>query len=400
MPTLLSLEFLALSVGSTALLPLLRGALRQGLFLGVNLLFLHSVLGPPSLAALLGFCALAFALAMAIVRANLSRIAGVGLLVAVFAWMRSYDVVTLVLPHGAAPDWLVTVGLSFVLFRAIHVMFDIGGESFRPIDPITYLNYLLNFATFLMGPIQRYPDYYDQWHGRTLAIPLTLEAHLDAVVRILRGLVKVYILGAWLAGHALQPDTDVSELSLGQLALQLYAFYFFLYMNFSGYCDVVVGIGSLMGVRPPENFNMPFLATNMADFWLRQHRSLTLWLTDYVFTPAYKWALKTRRLGRHPLLAANLAILLTMLVSGLWHGTTIGFLIFGLLHGLYLVIFRCWTHVLSGRLGKARMKALSRSWPSRAAGAILTFNAAAFAFLFFQLDTPHLLQLIDRAWPL
>ena len=87
------------------------------------------------------------------------------------------------------------------------------------------------------------------------AIPLRFEAHLDAILRILLGLVKIYILAEWFQGRALRPNTDLVELSLLGLFVKVYAFYFFLYLNFSGYCDVVIGVGSLMGVKPPENFN-------------------------------------------------------------------------------------------------------------------------------------------------
>jgi D-alanyl-lipoteichoic acid acyltransferase DltB (MBOAT superfamily) len=244
----------------------------------------------------------------------------------------------------------------------------------------------------MMGPIQRYQDFHEQWHGTRQAIDLTFEAHLDAGLRILVGLVKAYVLAGWVNPLALQPTTDVLALNLTGWVVQLYAFYFYLYLNFSGYCDVVIGIGSLFGVRPPENFDKPFVARNISDFWQRQHRSLTLWLTDYVFAPAYKRALSGPRLGTHPVLAGNLALMLTMIVSGLWHGTSIGFLVFGITHGIYLVVYHTWDHLLHRQLGRKRVKEIREHWLARAVGIVITFNAVAFAFLFFRLDTPRLLQ--------
>jgi membrane protein involved in D-alanine export len=146
-----------------------------------------------------------------------------------------------------------------------------------------------------------------------------------------------------------------------------------------------------MGVRPPENFNMPFLARNISDFWLRQHRSLTLWLTDYVFTPSYKAALSSPRSAGHPLASAVACLMLTMLVSGLWHGTTLSFLLFGIVHGLLFVIYRIWDHLMTKRLGKRGL----REWRQRrwvhAMGIVLTFNATAFAFIFFQVRPDSLI---------
>jgi D-alanyl-lipoteichoic acid acyltransferase DltB (MBOAT superfamily) len=237
-----------------------------------------------------------------------------------------------------------------------------------------------------MGPIQRYQDYYAQWHDQKQAIQLNYETHLDAVIRILMGLVKAYVLAAFMEPYAISPSLNIAEMPLSSLILSIYAFYFYLYFNFSGYCDVVIGVGSLLGVRPPENFNKPFLARNISDFWLRMHRSLTLWLTDYVFSPLYKRSLTGGKLTSHPMVAVNLSLLVTMIVSGLWHGTTLSFLLFGIVHGLYLVVFRTWDMIIIMRFGKQRVREYRKKWRVRASGMFITFNAVAFAFVFFQLD--------------
>jgi D-alanyl-lipoteichoic acid acyltransferase DltB (MBOAT superfamily) len=247
---------------------------------------------------------------------------------------------------------------------------------------VSYLNYVLNFATFMMGPIQRYQDYRDQWDGVKEGIPADFESHLDMVLRILFGLTKAYVLAPLFLDAALQPDTVLVDLSPAGLIVQSYAFWVYLYLNFAGYCDVVIGIGSLFGVRPPENFNKPFLARNISDFWLRQHRSLTLWLTDYVFSPTYKRLLS--RYGRHRLAAANLSLMLTMMVSGLWHGTTLSFFLFGLVHGGWFVLYRSWDELLVRSLGKGAVRRLRKNVVVHAAGIFLTFNATALAFVFFQ----------------
>lgn len=394
--SLLSIEFLSLSALSVIALALLAGPVRQLIFLALNLLFVWHLLGPAGTLSTIAFCLFGYLLTRIHLRwPSLKIWFTLPVFVALFIYMRNYELLRWLLPPDLLASALRTVGLSFLFFKIIHVLIDARSGTLRNLEFATYVNYCLAFTTFMMGPIQRYQDYDEQWRGAKLAIDPTFEAHLDAGLRILVGLTKAYVLAAWINALALQPGTDVLQLSVMGWVVKLYAFYFYLYLNFSGYCDVVIGVGSLFGVRPPENFNKPFIARNIADFWQRQHRSLTLWLTDYVFAPTYKSALSGGALASHPVLAANLVLMLTMIVSGLWHGTTIGFLFFGIAHGIYLMIYHSWDHLLIRHLGRKRVNQMRMNWLVRAAGVFLTFNAVAFAFLFFRLDTPRLQQLLE-----
>ncbi len=396
--SLLSLEFLSFSAVSVIMLTLLGGAVRQAVFFAVNLLFVWHLLGPLGTLSTLAFCVLGYAMTLAHLRWPSLRLAvSLTAFVALFVYMRNYQLLEWVFPPDLLTSALRTVGLSFLFFKIIHVLVDARSGTLRGLEFPTYLNYCLAFTTFMMGPIQRYQDYRDQWSGARPAIDPTFEAHLDAGIRILVGLVKAYVLAAWVNTMALQPGTDVLQLSMAGWLVKIWAFYLFLYLNFSGYCDVVIGIGSLFGVRPPENFNKPFIAQNISEFWQRQHRSLTLWLTDYVFAPTYKRALSGPMLANHPLLAGNVALMITMVVSGLWHGTSIGFLVFGIVHGVYLVVYHSWDHLLIRRFGRKRVTAMRRNLAARGIGIFITFNAVALAFVFFRLDTPRLVQLF-RAW--
>ncbi len=393
---LLSIKYLSFSMMSVLFVSLLGGVVRQFVFLSVNIFFIVWLLGPVSTLAILVFCLLGFALVNVHLKWPALRLAyTLPGFVALFIYLRNYEILQWIFPPELLSSTLSTIGLSFLFFKIIHVLVDAQSKTLRKLEFLTYLNYCLNFTTFMMGPIMRYQDYYDQWHGHKQAIEPSYEAHLDAVLRILVGLVKAYVLAEWINVLALQADTNVLQLSFTAWLVQMYAFFFYLYLNFSGYVDVVIGIGSLMGIRPPENFNKPFIAQNISDFWLRQHRSLTLWLTDYIFSPAYKRALSSKRLGRHPVLSGSLAIMLTMIVSGIWHGTSINFLFFGLVHGIYLVIYHSWDYFLARRMGRKWVNQLRQHWLARTVGIVITFNAASFAFLFFQLDTAHLLQLFS-----
>lgn len=400
MTALFSPSFLGLALATILLLSIVRGLARQFVFLALNLVFIWGfVLGPVSGAVTLLFVVAGYGLVHLAMRWRKAGLAlGLTLLVAAFIYLRRYDFLEWALPDSLLMRMISTVGLSFLFFRIVHVMIDASGGRLGRLDFLTYVNYCLCLTTFLMGPIQRYQDFRDQWEGAKPSIEMTFEAYLDAALRVALGFVKAYVLAPIFADHALRPDADLLGLSFTGVVVQAYAFWVYLYLNFSGYCDIVIGIGSLLGVRPPENFNKPFLARNISDFWLRQHRSLSQWLTDYVFSPLYKAMLTTPRIGSHRLAAVNLSLMTTMLVSGLWHGTTISFLLFGLVHGLWFVVYRTWDELLTWRLGRQGVRRWRAKPMVRAGGVFLTFNATAFAFIFFRLSPDRVVQVLEHVF--
>lgn len=394
--SLMSTTFVALSITAVIMLTLFKGIARQMVFLVANVVFLWVLLlGAQGTLSTVAFCLLGYIIVCLILwRPRWCFMPGIIAYVLLFVYMQNYDFLGFILPEGMLIRILRTIGLSFLFFKVLHILIEVRSGTLGRLEFLTYLNYCLNFTTFMMGPIQRFQDYHKQWYKQEQAIPLRFESHIDAILRILVGLLKAYVLASFVESWALRHDTNLLKLSLQGWFIKVYAFYFFLYFNFSGYCDVVIGIGSLIGVRPPENFNKPFLATNISDFWLRQHRSLTLWLTDYVFSPLYKMFLETRWVSSRPLLSANVALLLTMVVSGLWHGTTLSFLLFGIAHGVFLIVYRTWDTLSKRWLGKKGLHKLRMRWEVKAASIFLTFNATAFAFVFFRIDTNQILKLL------
>jgi D-alanyl-lipoteichoic acid acyltransferase DltB (MBOAT superfamily) len=393
----MSLELLALAAVTAVLMAALAGPLRKLVFLAANVVFLWSLLlGPRAALSTVLFAALGYALTLAILRwPTWSFRLGLPVYVVTFVYMRNYDFLSWLVPDTLLTSTLATVGLSFLFFKVVHVMIEARSGTLGALGPLTYFDYTLNFTSFMMGPIQRYQDFSAQLEGRETPVLPTFESHLDAVLRVVVGLVKVYLVAPWFA-YYLPENADVMAMSWAGLLVNVYGFYVFLYLNFAGYCDVMIGLAALLGLQLPENFNKPFLARNISDFWLRFHRSLTAWLTTYVFSPAYKWALGTRWLGARPLLATNLALLLTMLVSGLWHGTTVSFLLFGLAQGLYFIAFRTWDALLVRFLGRQRVREWRGWWPVHAAGILITFHAVAFSLIFFRLRPEAALAIFAR----
>jgi D-alanyl-lipoteichoic acid acyltransferase DltB (MBOAT superfamily) len=372
-----------------------RGPWRLAGFLLASGYYAFRFVGPLGMASTLGFCVAGFGCALA-VRARPGRLwLAVCVLTLGFIYARGYSFLALVLPEQLQTTALATAGLSFLFFKILHVVIDSAGGRITPSFG-RYLAYCFNFTTFLLGPIQRYQSFADQLDGKVEALPPTFEAHLDATNRLLRGFVKKFVVAEYLVRYALQANAPVESMSLLDLQLATYAFYVFLYFDFSGYCDIVIGVGCLLGIRPPENFNVPFLASNPSQYWLRVHQSLTHWLTDYVFNPLYAAALRSRSMGQSPLGSMAMAVMVTMLVTGLWHGTTFSFVLFGVVHGLYLVVFRTYEHVALAALGRSGLRQLRASRVWLVASTIVTFHFTATAYIFFVLDTGSLMRILER----
>ncbi len=179
------------------------------------------------------------------------------------------------------------VGLSYMIFKFIHMLVDEWQGQLAPFDLWTYLNYQLSFFTITAGPIQRYNDFRQSWDEVALR-PSEARQIVLLWIRILTGMIKIGVLGAYL--ESVYARHHLARPALADFFVCLYFYPAYLYLNFSGYTDVMIGAGGLLGFRLPENFNRPYLARNVLDFWDRWHISLTHWIRDYVFMASYKTA--------------------------------------------------------------------------------------------------------------
>jgi D-alanyl-lipoteichoic acid acyltransferase DltB (MBOAT superfamily) len=223
-----------------------------------------------------------------------------------------------------------------------------------------------------------------------------VEANVDGVNRVLRGLVKAFVLAPLLSPYVLRHGLPIESLGDLDLLVGVFGFYVFLYLDFSGYCDIMIGIARLMGFTLPEYFDFPFLARNVSEYWLRVHRSLTLWLTDYVFAPMYRWSLHVPVFGAYPFLALSVSLIVTMGVAGLWHGATPSFVAFGLVHGVALVVVRGYEQVMVRSLGRVRFRRFEEARPVRIGATALTYGFTSLAYAFFVLDLPEVVRLFGR----
>jgi alginate O-acetyltransferase complex protein AlgI len=394
--SLLSLEFIALAGAAIFWVRFVPGPLRGLGFFAASCWYASQFASPLSLVCLAAFAAAGYGGALLAARSSRWTPAVVFTLVAAFVYLRGYDLLDFVLPGDWRLEFLELAGLSYLLFKMIHVVVDCSSGLAVPLRFGWYALYCTNFTAFLLGPIQRYPDFVRQWRGEQEPLESGFEPHLDAVNRILRGMLKKFVFAERVAVFALLPGAEIADMPTLEVLMRAWVFYVYLYLDFSGYCDIMIGIGSLMGVRPPENFRFPFLAPNVSEYWLRVHRSLTTWLTDYIFTPLFAAGLRFRDGLVNPLLAGSVAMGTTMLVAGLWHGTTLNFLLFGAVHAVYLVSYRVIERVLQDRLGRRGLRELRerRSW--RVAGTVVTLILTASAYVFFVLEPDQIGVLLGR----
>lgn len=226
---------------------------------------------------------------------------------------------------------LLPLGISFFVFEFIHYIVDV----YKGHEPVkNFLNFAL-FASFfptqLAGPIKRYQDFVQQ-----LVAPrkITSADFDEAIELIMIGLFKKVVLADNIALVVNRGYANYQLLNGPDMWLCSWAFAFQVYYDFSGYTDIARGSALLFGYRVPVNFNLPYMASSIADFWRRWHISLSLWLRDYVFIP-----LGGNKQGTWK---NCLNLFITMTLAGLWHGAADHFVAFGVNIGIMLVIHRAW----------------------------------------------------------
>jgi len=271
------------------------------------------------------------------------------------------------------------VGISFYTFQTLSYTIDIYRGTLKPARNMReFALFVAFFPQLVAGPIVRAADFLPQLDKRPSLTPEQLNRGL---YRIMVGLAKKVIIADVLALGLVTPVFDPTSKATGlEVLLGIYGYALRIYCDFSGYSDIAIGSALLLGFRIPENFNAPYLARSIQDFWRRWHISLSTWLRDYLYIPLGGNRKGTRRTY------INLA--LTMLLGGLWHGAAWHFVAWGGLHGLWLGVNRWWDRHQHGRL------------PGRlghAVAILITFHMVCFAWVFFRArDFGEAANVLDR----
>ncbi len=280
----------------------------------------------------------------------------------------------------ARADELEWLGFSYVAFRLLHTLRDRQTGQLPPLSLREYVTYAVFFPAVTAGPIDRAERFLQDL--RTLDGP-----HVAQIVqgggRIAVGVAKKFIVADALAYMALNATRAEQARSAWGLWVLLYAYTLQIYFDFSGYSDIAIGIGQLVGVKLPENFAQPYLQRNITQFWQSWHITLSNWVRFYVFSPLSRALLK-RKPRPSPTALAFVGQMATMLVIGLWHGVTWHFVAWGAWHGVGLFAHKVW----SDKTRRLYMRLRARPRAGRALGALgtlLTFHFVALGWVWFAL---------------
>ena len=276
-------------------------------------------------------------------------------------------------PLAPVKNILSIVGFSYIALRMVEMLRLVFEGRHPPPSIIAMINYLIPFHMLAAGPIQGYDDFVCKpVQTRVLNFELTLQA----IERIVSGLFKKFVL-AYLIKEIFLTDFESSGL---YFFIEVQFFFLWLYLDFSAYSDIAVGVGRLLGIATPENFNRPYLARNMIDFWERWHISLSHFLRRNIFVPI-QLALNRRDDAKRPLLSASIAFSITFLLCGLWHGVTINFMLWGAIHAFGLIITNSYKSFLKRKIGAQGVKKYLANKPILYFARFLTYEFVAFSLL-------------------
>ena len=259
-------------------------------------------------------------------------------------------------------DIILPIGISFFTFTQIAFLVDCYRGEVREYRFIHYVLFVSYFPHLIAGPVLHHRDMMPQFADPANAHPRAANFAIGLSIFTI-GLAKKVLIADNLSPLAMPVFAAGATPTLIEAWIGVLAYTFQLYFDFSGYSDMAIGLSRLFGVKLPLNFNSPYKAANIADFWRRWHMTLSRFLRDYLYIPLggshHGEAMRYRNL------------MLTMLLGGLWHGAGWTFVIWGGLHGLYLVLQQAWQRLF----GAAR----AHWWPT-----LLTFLAVMLAWIFFR----------------
>lgn len=272
--------------------------------------------------------------------------------------------------HFDITEIVLPVGISFYTFQVMSYTIDLYRRKLDPVKSILDFGFYVSFFPQLVaGPIVRASEFVPQLYKR---FHLTKEEFGFAIFLIMKGLFKKMFIGDYLAVNFIdRVFANPVGFSGFENLMALYGYSLQVYVDFSGYTDIAIGVALLMGFRLPRNFNSPYKATNVGNFWKRWHMSLSSWLKDYLYIP-----LGGNRKGR---IRTDINLMITMLLGGLWHGASWQFLIWGGINGLGIVVYKQWR--------KISPYEHSNHWAARLWKIFITFQFITFTRIWFRSDS-------------
>lgn len=318
-------------------------------------------------------------------------------LASLFYYKYFFDLMSVITP------WLPTVFMSEKLFTPESIALPLG-ISFYTFSILSYLLdtywgicnaqkkislvylYVLFFPKVVQGPIMRYKDFESQLQNRTV----NLESLNVGLERFIKGMVKKTLIADQLQGLVTYCFSNIDGVGTIPAWIGIISYIFQLYYDFSGYSDMAIGLGTMLGFSLPENFDHPYMSDSVAEYWRRWHISLGAWFKDYVYTPCLrtltgtKWSKKLK----NPFVVCDvIALIITWTLTGVWHGSGLNFLMYGLWFCLFIIIERLQTNRRKRLKKIGKLSSSKRSAGQKVIGHFVTLFAVIFGLVLFKADS-------------
>jgi len=240
---------------------------------------------------------------------------------------------------------ILPIGISFYTFESLTYVVDVYRRIHKPLDNfLQYQMYIIMFPKLIAGPIIRYHEIHDQIADRS--INDTVDSKLTGFYRFCLGLAKKVLIANTMAFKADEIfSMPADDLTSGIAWVGMLAYTFQIYFDFSGYSDMAIGLGKMLGFKFPENFDNPYTSKSITEFWRRWHITLGSWMKNYLYIP-----LGGNKVNSNARLYLNLCIV--FLISGFWHGAAWTFIFWGAYHGIWLVLERIFLLKFYSKIGK------------------------------------------------
>lgn len=273
------------------------------------------------------------------------------------------------------------IGISFFTFQAISYIVDVYKYKIKEINNILEVGFFISFFPQLVaGPIVRAAEFIPQLKNH---FQLSRKEFSFALFLILSGLFKKMMISDYISTQFVDRIFENPTLYTSfENWMAMYGYAIQIYCDFSGYSDIAIGVACLLGFQLPLNFNSPYKAKTLTDFWHRWHISLSTWLRDYLYIP-----LGGNKKGK---LATYFNLILTMLIGGLWHGANLKFILWGGIHGGILALEKAFSYLFSHKVPRSKNRLSPPSLQKKILSwgyTFITFHIVCFAWLFFRADS-------------
>ena len=288
------------------------------------------------------------------------------------------------------------LGISYLTFRSVAMIMEMRDGELKAVTFWPFFRFMIFMPTISSGPIDRFRRFNDDYlnpPSRDVYLSMIEKAVWSLMLGAFYKFIMAHIFGDLLLPNAQQFALHAGGLFNWQTLLVMYAYGFYLFFDFAGYSLFAIGVSYLMGIKTPVNFNKPFIARDLKDFWNRWHMSLSFWFRDFVFMRLV-YVIMKRKIFKNRNTTSSVAYLLNMTIMGFWHGVTWYYIAYGIFHGIGLIINDWWVR-RKKTINKTRKKNGQPPLPdnkwTHALGIFITFNVVMLSLLLFS-------GFLDQLW--